>query len=132
MNSPDPGSPPPKPRIALVDDDASILTGLSRLLRASGYAVNTYSSAREFLESLPEGQPDCLVLDVQMPGINGFELQARLGELGHKIPILFITAFDSPQTRAAARQTGCLGLFFKPFEAATLLEAIKQAVAPKK
>ena len=117
------------PMIAVVDDDRSITKSLARLLRLSGYGVDTFGSAQEFLNRLGISLPRCLVMDVQMPEMNGFELQSRMKELGHAVPIVFITAHDTPQTRAAASQSGAIALLFKPFQSTALLAAIEEAIA---
>ena len=113
----------------MVDDDHSVVKSLARLLRMAGYAVDTFGSAQEFLNCLVTSLPRCLVLDVQMPGMNGFELQSRMRQLGHAVPIVFITAHDTPHTRAAASQCGAIALLFKPFQSAALLAAIEEAIA---
>ena len=118
-----------KPRIAVVDDDESVVKALARLLRSAGYAACTFGSAQEFLGSIATSLPQCLVLDVQMPGMNGFELQSRLKDLGHgQLPVIFITAHDTPQMRASARQSGTFALLLKPFEDTALLAAIDEAI----
>jgi two-component system, LuxR family, response regulator FixJ len=117
------------PLIAVIDDDRSVLTSLPRLLRSAGYAAVAFSSAQEFLDAFPAQLPQCLVLDVQMPGMNGFELQSRLRELGCLVPIVFITAHDTPQTHAFVHQSGTAGLLLKPFSGASLLTAVSKAMA---
>jgi len=117
-----------RPLIAVVDDDQSVLNSVARLLRSVGYAVATFSTGPEFLGSIATSSPRCLVLDVQMPDMNGLELQTRLTDLGHQMPVVFITANDSPQTRAIAIQSGVLDVFLKPFEEKALLAAIGKAV----
>jgi len=116
-----------KPLIVVVDDDRSVVKSLARVLRSAGYEVGTFGSAQEFLGSLAISLPQCLVLDVHMPEMNGFELQSRLRELGHRVPVVFITAHDTPQTRTAASQSGNTVLLFKPFGKAALLHAIREA-----
>lgn len=120
------------PLIAVIDDDHSILKSLGRLLRVAGYAVEIFASAEQFLSGLDTSMPRCLVLDVQMPGMSGFELQSRLKDMGHLVPVVFITAHDTPQTRAAARQSGAIALLFKPFQITALLAAIEEATAGPK
>ena len=118
-----------KPLIAVVDDDPSVLRSLARLLRSAGYTASPFGSAQEFLGSIATSLPQCLVLDVQMPRMNGFELKFRLKGLGHdQLPVVFITAHDTPQTRALAWQSGFVGLLIKPFEDTALLGAIGQAI----
>ena len=116
------------PLIAVVDDDVSFLRSVGRLLRSAGYAVDTYGSARQFLASLPTTSPRCLVLDVHMPEMTGLQLQDRLAAEGHCLPVIFMTAFDTPQTREHARKAGSFGLLLKPFDKAALLQAIQGAV----
>ena len=114
-----------KPLIAVVDDDRSVVKAVARMLRLAGYEVGTFTSAQEFLGSLQISIPQCLVLDVHMPEMTGFQLQSRLHELGHRAPVVFITAHDTPQTRAAASQTGTIAVLHKPFGSATLLDAVR-------
>ena len=118
----------PRSLIAVIDDDCSVLTSLARLLRSAGYAAIAFGSAQEFLDSLKATSPQCLVIDVQMPEMTGFELQSRLRELRCTVPIIFITAHDSPATRAIISQTGT-GLLTKPFKGAALLKTIDKVVA---
>jgi len=117
-----------KTLIAVVDDDRSVVKSLARMLRSTGYEVSTFGSAQEFLDSLAHSIPRCLILDVHMPQMTGLELQTRLQELGHQVQIVFITAQDTPQTRAATELTGTVALLFKPFGNAALLEAIREGV----
>jgi len=119
-----------KPLIAVVDDDPSVVKSLARTLRSAGFEVSAFGSALEFLGFLETSLPRCLVLDVQMPEMNGFELQSRLRELGYRVPVVFITAHDTPQTRATASQSGTLGLLFKPFGNTALLDLVRRAVEP--
>jgi len=111
------------PIIAIVDDDASVRRSLQRLVRSAGYAVETFASAREFLEWLPNGQAACLVLDVHMKEMNGFELQERLG-----VPVLFITAHDDAATSARIAKSSAVGHLWKPFDEDAVLGAIRRAV----
>ena len=80
--------------VMIVDDDESMRRAARRLIKSSGFAVETFASAEDFLGSGRLDATACLVLDVQMPGLNGLELQSRLMSEGHQIPIIFITAFD--------------------------------------
>jgi FixJ family two-component response regulator len=112
------------PVVAVVDDDSAVLKALTRLLRSTGWAVLAFNSSQALLDRLPGLRFDCLILDVQMPGMSGFELKQRLGQLGCRAPVLFITAHDSPQSRATASQTGSLGLLIKPFSSSALLTAL--------
>lgn len=114
--------------VAVVDDDKSFLQSVGRLLRSVGYAVKTFGSARDFLAVLPESTPQCLVLDIQMPEMTGLELQERLTAQGSNVPIIFVTAYDSPDTRERAHQGGSVGFILKPLDKQALLNAVANAV----
>ncbi len=86
-------------------------------------------SAREFLASLPGCSPQCVVLDIHMPEMTGLELQARLAAQGWCVPVILMTAYDTPQTRQRARQAGGFGLLLKPFDKQALLNAVAAAVS---
>ncbi len=94
-----------KINIAIVDDDASLCNAMERLLRAAGFQSFTYPSAEAFLQDEGNVRPDCILLDIQLGGMSGFELQSLLAASGSTIPVIFITAYDDPETRAQARQT---------------------------
>ena len=113
------------PVIAIVDDDESVRRSLHRLVHAAGYAVETFSSAAEFLAWLPRGRAACLVLDVHMNGMSGFELQQRLA-----VQVIFITSHDDASTRTRIEKSGAIGHLWKPFDAAAVLDAIGRAVRP--
>jgi FixJ family two-component response regulator len=114
------------PVIAIVDDDMSVRRSLHRLLRAAGYPVEMFASAREFLEWLPDHRAACLVLDVHMHEMSGFDLQERLA-----VPIIFITAHDDAPTRDRIEKSGVAGHLWKPFDEQAILAAIRQAVEAK-
>src|SRR5262247_1494869 len=102
-----------KPAIAIVDDDASVCRAMSRLLRSLGMNADTFTSGREFIEhiqTMPSFRPDCVVLDVQMPGMNGLEVQELLVRSENPLPVIFITAHDEARVRESALQAGCGGL----------------------
>jgi FixJ family two-component response regulator len=113
--------------IGIVDDDASVLRALRRLLGGAGFAVKAFESAEEFLSLEHPETIQCLVLDVHMPGLSGFELQERLTAAQIAIPIIFITANDDPPTRERAQQGG-VAYLPKPFDAKSLLAAIRKAI----
>jgi len=117
------------PLIAVVDDDQSIVKSLARMLSFAGYAVGTFGSAREFLASLPAAPPQCLVLDVHMPEMSGLELQDRLAAQESCVPVIFMTAHDTPQTRERIHRAGSFGLLLKPFANEALLCAIREALS---
>jgi len=114
--------------VAIVDDDESFARALSRLLRASQFEVCTFVSAEEFLAATALKPPDCLVLDIQLGGMSGVELQQRLHELGHPSPIIFVTAHDSAEVRAQAEKAGCVAYLRKPVASHVLLEAVARAL----
>jgi FixJ family two-component response regulator len=111
------------PIIAIVDDDASIRRSLLRVVQSAGYQGETFASAREFLDWLPRNQAACLVLDVHMAEMNGFDLQDRLA-----VPIIFITAHDDLPTLERIGKSGAAGHLRKPFNSPAVLNAIRQAV----
>src|SRR3982751_5737595 len=102
MTAAGPAAPMPNPEVFVVDDDASVLKAVSRLLRAAGLGVTTFSSPREFLGAYDGRAHGCVVLDVQMPGLNGLELQNILTADGTGLPIIFLTGKgDVPMTAKA-------------------------------
>jgi FixJ family two-component response regulator len=120
-------SPPPLPLVYVIDDDASLLRALRRLLGAGGFRVCTFSSAEEFLES-SKATPACLVLDVHLGGLSGLDLQERLVADGRRIPVVFITAHDDAITRERARRAGAVDYLRKPFNDESLIAGIKRAL----
>jgi len=120
----------PKPAlISIVDDDRSVRRALRRLVQSAGYVVETFASAPELLDSSVLGQTACLVLDIHLGTMSGFELQERLAADRAAIPIVFITAHDDAATRERVRQSGVTLYLRKPFEKRVLLDAIRRAVA---
>jgi FixJ family two-component response regulator len=116
------------PLISIIDDDVSVRRALRRLVRSAGYAVETFASAPEFVDSIPSARTACLILDIHLDGMTGFELQERLAADGVGIPIVFITAHDDAATRERVRQCGVAGYLRKPFDKQALLDAIQQAL----
>jgi len=114
--------------IMIVDDDGSMRRAARRLIKSSGFAVETFASAEDFLASGRLDATACLVLDVQMPGLNGLELQSRLISEGCQIPIVFITAYNDENAREQALRAGAVGYLVKPFEEADLLNGINLAL----
>lgn len=111
--------------IAVVDDDEAIRSALRSLLRASGYRVQTYCSARAFLASTDLAQVHCLISDIQMPGMSGLELHEALRARGLRIPVIFVTAHPDDVNTRVPEVVACLP---KPFQADDLLSHIKQAL----
>ena len=117
-----------RPLVAVVDDEDAIRKALERLLRSAGIAVECYASGQEFLQSLPSRRPDCVVLDIRMQGMTGFDVQARLKSSDIAVPIIFITALDDPDDEARAMKAGASAFLRKPFGDEALLALISAAV----
>jgi FixJ family two-component response regulator len=113
--------------IAIVDDDPSVLKGLTRLLRTRALHAKTYGSAREFLAALPEGRPDCLIVDLQMPEMNGLELLQHLTGEGIDIPTIIITAHGDVGVRGRSESAGAIAFLLKPLQDTALFAAIDAA-----
>jgi FixJ family two-component response regulator len=120
------------PLIAIVDDEESIRRALGRLIRSAGIDVVTYPSGDELLETLPGHEPDCIVLDLHMPKVDGFRVQTWLAQAGYRIPIIVITGRDTPETRAQAMENGAFAYFRKPVDGDALLHSIDEALGRKK
>jgi two-component system response regulator FixJ len=112
--------------LAVVDDDEAVRTALRRLLRAMGHEVRVFASAEEYEASAAEA--DCLIVDLRLPGMNGFELRERLRLRGSQIPIVFITGDGGPSPSDAAAHAGTPTVA-KPFSESDLIAAIAQAVS---
>jgi len=104
------------PLISIVDDDALARDGIKELVESLGYETRTFISTEHFLESGAIAQTACLITDLQMPGLNGLELQAALRSEGCCIPIILITAFPNEKHRNRALEGGALGFLGKPFD----------------
>jgi FixJ family two-component response regulator len=113
--------------VAIVDDDASVRKALGRLLSANSFEITTYGSVSDFMESIESGMPQCLVLDLHMPDVTGFELQRDLSRLGINIPTIVITAWDEPWIRERCVRAGAVAFLVKPLDEAVLLNAIHTA-----
>ena len=118
-----------RPLVAIVDDEESVRTSLRRLLRASQLDAVVFASGQEFLDSLPTRQPDCLVLDLQMPGLTGLDVQRILAGARVSFPTIIITAHDEPETRARCMAAGAAAYLCKPLHDEMLLDAIAAAVS---
>ncbi len=120
--------PPSDALIAVVDDDLSVRESLGSLIRSAGLRVETFASAQEFLARPQADAPSCLVLDVQLPGLSGLDLQKQLAEVNLEIPIVFITGHGNIPTSVQAMKAGALEFLTKPFDDEELLRAIQQAI----
>lgn len=118
--------------IAVVDDDPAVLRALKRLLKAWSYRAETYESAHEFLRSLQDGRPDCLIVDLHMPDMTGLELQQYLMSARIDIPMIAITAHEEDGLLERCRSAGATTLLTKPLQDALLREAINRANRPRR
>lgn len=114
--------------ISIVDDDESVREATKGLVRSLGYGAVTFASAEEFLGSDRLRETSCLITDVQMPGIDGVELQKRLLADGHRVPIIFITAFPEQRIRDHVLARGAFGLLSKPFSDESLIGCLDRAL----
>jgi len=121
----------PRPLIAVVDDEESIRKALTRLLQSAGLDVETFPSGITFLGSIETRRPDCVILDLHMPGMNGFEVQAKLAETVVPVPVVIITGQDSAETHDRALAGRPIAYLRKPVDDQTLLDAIQLALAHK-
>ena len=117
------------PLVRIVDDDASFLKAISRLLRASGFAVQAFSSAEEFMAGLVPDVPGCALVDLQMPGLNGLELQEALAKTGVRLPIVFISGHGDIPTTVQAMRRGAEDFLTKTAPKKELLDAVNRAIA---
>jgi FixJ family two-component response regulator len=113
--------------ISLVDDDESIRRTTTLLIESFGFRATAFESAQSFLKSGQLHETSCLIVDVQMPGMNGLQLQSHLAAAGYKIPIIFITAHDNKESRQQALQAGAVAFLGKPFSDELLLQIIRAA-----
>ena len=114
--------------IAIVDDDPSVRRGLQRLIRSAGWKVETFASAQEFLDRPPAISPSCLVLDLQLPGLSGLDLQQRMADLGLDIPVVFLTGQGNIPASVKAMKAGAIEFLTKPVDEQNLLKAIEEAI----
>ncbi len=120
---------PVRLRIAVVDDEEPVRKALKRLLRSAGMDVETYASGADFLDAMRTRALDCLVLDLHMPGVNGFEVQSQLAQLGMRLPVVVVTGHDTPESNKRALAGGAAAYLLKPIDDRVLLNAIAAAVS---
>ena len=113
----------------MVDDDASVRDSLALLLESAGFAVRAYASAAAFLQAASDRTAGCVLTDVQMPELNGLELQRRMAELGIRLPVIVMTGHGDVPIAVEALKAGAVDFLEKPFEEAHLLEAVTSAIA---
>jgi FixJ family two-component response regulator len=116
------------PITAIVDDDPSVRRALQRVVVAGGYTAKAFASAPEFLDALPRYRVACLVLDIYLGGMSGFDLVRQMRADGMRIPVILITAHDDAPTRARIERAGVTGHLLKPFDGPALLDAIGRAI----
>jgi FixJ family two-component response regulator len=118
--------------IAIVDDDRSVLKAVKRSLHFRGLQSRTFESAQQFIRSMPDGLPECLIVDLQMPEMTGLELHHYLTRCGIQIPTIIITAHGDARLRERAQTAGVVAVLSKPLEKALLFAAIEAASASRK
>jgi FixJ family two-component response regulator len=114
--------------VAIVDDEESVRRALGRLLRSTGFDVQTFASGADFLHSLERSSPQCVVLDLRMPQMNGFEVLSALARAGASVPVVIITGDDSADSRQLALGRGATAYLRKPVDESMLLDAIQNAM----
>jgi FixJ family two-component response regulator len=120
---------PPEPTVFIVDDDPSVREALTSLVRSAGLRVEAYASGDEFLRQQSTAFPACLVVDIRMPEMGGFDLQRRLGQAGDNLPVIFITGHGDIPMTVRAMKAGAIDFLTKPFHDDELLATIRQALA---
>ena len=119
------------PVIAVVDDDESFRYAMTSFIRSLGCTVFPFASAEEFLKWNRLRDTDCIISDVQMPGMNGIELQGKLIAQGHRFPIIFVTTFPEMKARARAVAAGAIGFLAKPFNDEMLITCLNEALGAR-
>src|SRR5262245_19660939 len=119
------------PMIAIVDDDESFRRATASFVRSLGYVAAAFGSAEAFLTSDRIRDTDCLISDVQMPGMTGIELQGQLIARGHHLPVIFVTAFPEVKTKGRALAAGAVGYLDKPFSDQTLIACLNEALSDR-
>lgn len=116
------------PVIAIVDDDEAVRIATSCLVRSAGYSAQTYASGDAFLHACAEWEPDCLITDVQMPGMTGIELHRRLVAAGRRVPVIFVTAFPTEALRERLLAAGASAFLHKPCNGDTIIRSLQNAL----
>ena len=122
---------PHTPVIAIVDDDESFLQATISFFRSLGYSAAAFPSADAFLNSNAVENTDCLITDLQMPGMSGIELQNYLLAQGNRVPVIFVTAFPETEARGDALRAGAVGFLGKPFGDENLISCLNKALATR-
>jgi FixJ family two-component response regulator len=119
------------PLLAVVDDDADVRIALMRLVSSAGFAVESFATGAEFLLSVEHHVPDCVVLDLHMPGMSGFEVQNALARERPRVPVVVITGHDTAEARNRAQELGAYAYLPKPVDHEALLAAIEGAMSDR-
>jgi|SRR5688572_13997940 len=119
----------PNGLIAVVDDEESVRKALQRLIRSAGFDVETFSSGADFLTSMQHHEPACVVLDLHMPGVNGFDVQDELNQARVRLPVVVLTGHDTPNARTRVMSRGAAAYLCKPVDESLLMRAINEALA---
>ena len=119
-----------RPLIAVLDDEPQFCKALSRLLKTYGFDVVTFALGAELLKACASRLPDCLLLDLHMPGINGFDVLEAFRSLQIQVPVIVITAHDEPGTAERVRSLGACAYLKKPVDRDALFSAIEAALSP--
>jgi FixJ family two-component response regulator len=114
--------------ISIVDDDESIRRTTTFLVESFGFRAAAFESAENFLKSGELHETSCVIVDVQMPAMNGFELQSELAAAGYAIPIIFVTAYEDKESRGRAMQAGAVAFLSKPFSDEQLIQTVRSAL----
>lgn len=117
------------PTVFIVDDDESVRRSLARLVKSAGMAAVFFASASEFIQSYPSGAPGCLLLDVQMPGLSGLDLQEQMAHYQIDLPVIFLTGHGEVPISVRAMKNGAADFLQKPVDEDVLIKAISQALA---
>ena len=117
-----------RPLVHVIDDDVAIRRSLTRLLKSAGYDVQTFASAKEFMNRLPHEHPACAVVDLRMPDMTGLELHEALVAAKDPVPVVFITGYGDVPTGVHAMKAGAVDFLTKPYSAEALLDAVRRAI----
>jgi FixJ family two-component response regulator len=114
--------------VAVIDDSPEVVDSINSLLSAYGYGTELYASAEAFRKAAPKSEAVCLIIDVQLGDSSGINLTRELIEIGLKLPVIYITAFDDEHAKRRAVETGCVAFLRKPFPAEVLINAVMEAI----
>jgi two-component system, LuxR family, response regulator FixJ len=115
--------------VAIVDDDASVRAAIHGVLKSAGFEATPFASGEDFLAAYQVDHPACIITDIKMPGMSGFDLQKHLANDGNEVPVIFISSHGTEKSRARAVEAGAIGFLDKPFDDEALLELVRRAVA---